>query len=99
VPHISLVFREMWGATVGRPFTTWRDTSRSAVESHISLGTPLPRTAKLTSRMTRFLPIILLSLLAVLPTHPQAKKRNQRENYVGDNACQSCHATQIDSFH
>ena len=22
VPHISLVFREMWGATVGRPFTT-----------------------------------------------------------------------------
>ena len=31
VPHISLVFREMWGATVGRPFTTWTDTSRSAV--------------------------------------------------------------------
>ncbi len=25
VPHISLVFREMWGATVGRPFTTWTD--------------------------------------------------------------------------
>jgi hypothetical protein len=28
VPHISLVLREMWGATVGRPFTTWTDTSR-----------------------------------------------------------------------
>jgi hypothetical protein len=39
VPHISLVFREMWGATVGRPFTTWTDTSRSAVESHISRKT------------------------------------------------------------
>jgi hypothetical protein len=25
---ISLVFREMWGATVGRPFTTWTNTSR-----------------------------------------------------------------------
>jgi hypothetical protein len=36
VPHISLVFREMWGATVGRPFTPWTDTSRSAVEPHIS---------------------------------------------------------------
>ncbi len=34
---ISLVFREMWGMTVGRPFTTWTDTSRSAVESHISI--------------------------------------------------------------
>ncbi len=39
VPHISLVFREMWGATVGRPFTTWTDTSRSAVVSHISRKT------------------------------------------------------------
>jgi hypothetical protein len=33
VPHISLVFREMWGATVGRPFTTWTDISRGAVVS------------------------------------------------------------------
>src|SRR6202034_4793424 len=41
---ISLVFREMWGATVGRPFTTWTDTNRSAVESHISRKTSeIPR--------------------------------------------------------
>jgi hypothetical protein len=27
---ISLVLREMWGATVGRPFTIWTDTSVKA---------------------------------------------------------------------
>jgi hypothetical protein len=30
---ISLVFREMGGATVGRPFTTWTNTSRRAVDA------------------------------------------------------------------
>jgi hypothetical protein len=29
VPHISLVFREMWGATVGRPFTTWTNLAKN----------------------------------------------------------------------
>ncbi len=60
VPHISLVFGEMWGATVGRPFTTWTDTSRSAVESHISRKTSeIPRIS-CTQHRTR--PLVRLSL-------------------------------------
>jgi hypothetical protein len=53
VPHISLVFREMWGATVGRPFTTWTDISRSAGVSHLSHTLKYPHKAHKAHTSTR----------------------------------------------
>jgi hypothetical protein len=50
-----------------------------------------PRT--LVRTLTRSFAIVTVLLLCTLRS-PAA-----RENYVGDDACRSCHATQVDSFH
>jgi hypothetical protein len=43
--------------------------------------------------MTRFFAIITVLLLSSL------RSAAARENYVGDDACRSCHAAQVDTFH
>jgi len=45
--------------------------------------------------MNRLLAIIITVLLPAAA----AAKHDAREGYLGDNACQSCHAAQFDSFH
>ncbi len=45
--------------------------------------------------MSRLFPFIILVLLAPMQARPQSS----RTNYLGDDACRSCHAAQVDSFH
>jgi hypothetical protein len=47
--------------------------------------------------MSRRFPIVILFLLAGMPGYPQTPAL--RSGYVGDDACRSCHAPQVDSFH
>jgi hypothetical protein len=47
--------------------------------------------------MSRRFPILLLFLLTALPSRPQTPA--SRSGYVGDEACRSCHSSQVDSFH
>jgi hypothetical protein len=47
--------------------------------------------------VSRPLAFIILVLLATAPVLPQSPA--SRSNYVGDDACRSCHAAQVDSFH
>jgi hypothetical protein len=47
--------------------------------------------------MNRPFPFILLFLLAALPG--QSQSAASRSGYLGDDACRSCHAAQVDSFH
>ncbi len=47
--------------------------------------------------MSRPLAFIIFVLLAAMPSRPQSPAL--RSNYVGDEACRSCHAAQVDSFH
>jgi Cytochrome c554 and c-prime len=47
--------------------------------------------------VNRAIAIVIFLLLAALPSQPQSTA--SRPDYVGDDACRSCHASQVDSFH
>src|ERR1700690_147607 len=50
-----------------------------------------------TLTVSRSLAMSLVLLLAAVQGRPQSPA--SRSNYVGDDACRACHATQVDSFH